>query len=545
MTQASSVAGRSARWRVLINTAIVMGGTLLSRVLGLLRDMIFSRQFGTSPEFGAFSATFSILDILYLVIIGGALGSALIPVFTRLIQHGDQERAWQLADTVLTLAFAAFAVIATIVAIFARPILSLTVASGYAPELLDLATHLLRLMLLQPLLLGIGGLLMAILQSFDRFTLPSIAFNVYNLSVIVAAWLFAPRYGIDALAYGVVAGALLYLLVMLPGVIRAGLRFRPSFDWRMPEVRRIGSLLAPRLVGQAALQINLIVMVAIFGLLNAEAQAANRYAFQLLMLPHGILAISVGTVMFPRLSRLFAAGDLPELRHTALQTLRLVLWLTIPVVVILAVLHVPILRLLYQGGAFTTESLSLTARVLLFYTPGAIGLAGAEIVIRTFYAMEDTRTPVVVGVATIVLNATLAWTLVKLRPDPGLVALSYSLTNMIEFLVLGAILLWRLRRPGESSSAEWGRSLLALALGTAALFGALVALVVVSRDRVPGVTFASPYQQGVDTIALALWLVFAALIGFALYAGIGAVLRAPELREVLALVRRRRAGEPR
>ena len=213
MAQASPAAQRSARWQVILNTGIVMLGTLLSRVLGLVREMIFARQFGTIPEYGAFIATFSILDTLYIVIIGGALGSALIPVFSRLMEHDDEQRAWDLANTVLTTAFLVFTCAALLVAVFARPLLAATVASGpdYAqnPALLDLAVHLLRLMIVQPLLLGIGGLMMALLQSFDRFTLPAIAFNVYNLAIIGAALFLSPRFAepasqIEALGWGVV-----------------------------------------------------------------------------------------------------------------------------------------------------------------------------------------------------------------------------------------------------------------------------------------------------------------------------------------------------
>jgi putative peptidoglycan lipid II flippase len=537
---------RVARWRTLINTGIVIGGTVLSRVLGLMREAIFSRRFGTLPEFGAFTATFTILDVLYLVIIGGALGSALIPVFSRLMQEDQEERAWELANTVLSLAFVVFVVLAGVVAIFARPLLAFSVARGYAgdPHLLDIAVHLLRLMLVQPLLLGLGGLMMALLQSFERFTLPAIAFNVYNLAIIAAALVLAPMYArpqdaVQALAWGVVAGALLYLLVMLPGVVRAGLRFKPAFNWRLPEVVRVGRLMAPRLIGQAALQINIIIMTALIGYLSASAQAANRYAFQLLMLPHGILAISLGTVMFPRLTRLFAAGKLDELRQVSLQTLRIVLWLTVPAAVILAVLHVPILRLLFQGGRFDQEALRLTARALLFYTPGAIGLAGAEIVIRTFYAMENTRTPVLVGVVTIALNAVLARVFISLTRDIGLIAFAYSLANMLEFVVLFGLLG---RRLGGFGDTRLLRSILVLGPASLALFLTLIASVWLSRDSVPGVTFNSPYGRSFDFLALAGWLGVVGTLSFGVYLAVGALMRAPEAHEVWALLRRRREG---
>jgi putative peptidoglycan lipid II flippase len=547
MARASSIANQSARWRVVLNTLIVITGTLLSRVLGLAREGIISRRIGTPPELGVFRAVFAIPDLLYLVIIGGALGSALIPVFSRLLQDDEQERAWELANTTLTAAFITTVTFALVVGVFARPILSWTVLIGYtdAPELIDLGVHLMRLLLIQPLLLGLGGLLMALLQSLERFTLPSLAPNIYNLGIIFAALLVpsaaSAETAVNMLTWGVIGGALLYLLFLLFGVVQAGLRFRPSFNWRMPEVRRVGQLLAPRVLGQSALQINILVMATLIGTLDKQALAANAFAYQLLMLPHGIIAVSLGTVMFPRLARLFAGNQIDDLRQTSWRTLRLVLWLAVPAAVLLALLHVPLIRLLFQGGKFDDESLRVTARALLFYTPGVIGLAGAEIVIRTFYAMEDTRTPVTAGVATIVLNAFVAWaTITFVSRDIGLIALSYSLTNVLEFVLLAVLLKRRLGRSRATIVlGATRRFFMALAASTTALILVVGAALVGARGFVPGVTSTSPYQAGNDFVALALWFGLTGLLGVGAYVAVGTAMGAPEVQQLWALVRRR------
>jgi putative peptidoglycan lipid II flippase len=547
MARASSIANQSARWRVVLNTLIVITGTLLSRVLGLAREGIISRRIGTPPELGVFRAVFAIPDLLYLVIIGGALGSALIPVFSRLLQDDEQERAWELANTTLTAAFITTVTFALVVGVFARPILSWTVLIGYtdAPELIDLGVHLMRLLLIQPLLLGLGGLLMALLQSLERFTLPSLAPNIYNLGIIFAALLVpsaaSAETAVNMLTWGVIGGALLYLLFLLFGVVQAGLRFRPSFNWRMPEVRRVGQLLAPRVLGQSALQINILVMATLIGTLDKQALAANAFAYQLLMLPHGIIAVSLGTVMFPRLARLFAGNQIDDLRQTSWRTLRLVLWLAVPAAVLLALLHVPLIRLLFQGGKFDDESLRVTARALLFYTPGVIGLAGAEIVIRTFYAMEDTRTPVTAGVATIVLNAFVAWaTITFVSRDIGLIALSYSLTNVLEFVLLAVLLKRRLGRSRATIVlGATRRFFMALAASTTALLLVVGAALVGARGFVPGVTSTSPYQAGNDFVALALWFGLTGLLGVGAYVAVGTAMGAPEVQQLWALVRRR------
>jgi len=550
MARASSIANQSARWRVVLNSLIVITGALLSRVLGLARESIISRSIGTPPELGVFRAVFLIPDLLYLVIIGGALGSALIPVFSRLLQADERERAWELANTTLTAAFITTVTFALVVGVFARPILSWTVLLGYTddPALIDLGVHLMRLLLIQPLLLGLGGLLMALLQSFERFTLPSLAPNIYNLSIIAAALLVpaaaTAETAVNVLTWGVIGGALLYLLVLLFGAVQAGLRVRPSFNWRMPEVRRVGQLLAPRVLGQSALQINILIMATLISTLNDQAQAANAYAYQLLMLPHGIIAVSLGTVMFPRLARFFAANHIDDLRQTSWRTLRLVLWLAVPAAVLLALLHVPLIRLLFQGGKFNEESLRFTARALLFYTPGVIGLAGAEIVIRTFYAMEDTRTPVIAGVATIVLNAFLAWAAITfVSADIALIALSYSLTNLLEFAALAVLLQRSLRRSRATIVLGATRRFTqTVAASTTALILVVSAAIVGARGFVPGVTSTTPYQAGNDFVALALWFALTGLLGVGAYIAVGAAMGAPEVQQLWALVRRRRGA---
>lgn len=530
----------------MLNTLIVVGGTLLSRVLGLVREGIFADLFGASAELGAFRASFTILDMLYLVIIGGALGSSFIPVFGGLLEKQDHQRAWRLANTVLTLAFGVFVVIAALVGIFAEQLLSVTVAVGYVdqPEQFDLAVRLTRLMLVQPLLLGVAGLMMAILQTFERFTLPAIGYNVYNLAIIAFAWFLGPTYRVDALAWGVVTGAILFLLVQVLGVARLGLRFRPSWDWRMPEVRRVGSLVAPRLVGQSAAQINVIVLYALLSLISSSAQAANGYAVQVLLLPQGIIANSIGTVMFPRLTRLFADGQISNVQRVATQTLRTVLWLLVPISALFVVLHVPIVRVLFQRGEFDQNALALSSRALLFYSFTVIGFGGNEIITRTFYAMQDTRTPVVVSLVAITANAVLAWVLIQYRRDIGLVALVFSVSQVTQCAVLGVLLQRRFRRTSGATIRFGATRQFAIAVGasTAALLVVVLVAVWLSRGVVAGVTLGSAYQARRDFLPLATWLAGVGVAGLAAYVATSAALRLPEVHEFWRLIRRQRAA---
>src|SRR3712207_3486449 len=221
-------AGASGRARLgpLANTLIVAGGYLLSRVLGLARDVIISYQFGTGRELDAYRAAFGILDLIYLVVAGGALGSAFIPVFAGFLAEDRAEDAWSLASGLLNLALAALLAACALIALLADPLVALTVGSGFDPDKRALTAHILRLLLLQPVLLGLGGLAKATLESFDRFTLPAIGSNLYNLGIIGGA-LLAPWLGIDGLVWGVIAGAALFLLVQLPGLRGVGARYVP------------------------------------------------------------------------------------------------------------------------------------------------------------------------------------------------------------------------------------------------------------------------------------------------------------------------------
>src|SRR6266545_1319203 len=401
---------RGARFGPFFNTLIVAGGYLLSRVLGLGRDVIISAQFGTLPEYGAYRATFSILDLIYIVIAGGALGSAFIPVFAGFLSEQREDDAWRLASGLLNLAFVALVLACLLIGLLADPLVALTIGRGFTPDQRALTALLLRLMLVQPVLLGLGGLAKATLESFDRFALPAIGSNLYNIGIIGGA-LLAPWLGIYGLVWGVVVGAALFLLVQLPGLRAVGMRYiwnverrtqnaeqaaRRSMFYALrsalyaPGLGRVGRLLGPRLFGQAAWQVNQIALVSFASILGAGTVAANGYALTLMLLPHGLIALSLGTVIFPQLARLHAAGDRATFRDTTVGALRSVLFLALPASAILGILAQPIVRALFERGKFTAASTALTSEALVFYLLGLWAFAAAEIVVRSFYAMQDT-----------------------------------------------------------------------------------------------------------------------------------------------------------
>src|SRR6476661_8107747 len=461
-----------ARLGPLLNTMIVAGGYMLSRVLGLGREVIISAQFGTRAELDAYRATFGILDLIYLVIAGGALGSAFIPVFTGLLSEKQEADAWRLANAVLNLA-----------------LIALTIGSGFDPAKRALTAQILRLLLIQPVLLGVGGLAKATLESFDRFALPVIGANVYNFGIIGGA-LLAPWLGIDGLVWGVLAGAALFLLVELPGLRGIGARYTPTLRLSSPGVRQVGWLIGPRLFGQAVWQINLIAIASFASLVGNGAVAANGYALQLMLLPHGLIALSLGTVIFPQLARAYAAGDQSEVRRIALGATRQVLFLALPASAIFGLLGAPIVRALFERGKFTAESTTMTSEALIFYAFGLAAFAAAEILVRTFYATRDTRTPVLVGVAAVAANVALGWALIKLGAGLDGLAIAFSTANTIE----AALLLMLLgRRLGGIGGGFW-RATGGMLLASLCCGAALLALRLASAGPLPFLTPSSAYN---------------------------------------------------
>lgn len=534
--QLSSVA-RRLRGSAAAGSLVVMAGYLLSRATGLLRDVVISAQFGTSGDLGAYRAAFKITDLLYLVIIGGALGSSFIPVFVQVWGHDGAARAWRLASAVMT--WALLVLTGASAALFvAAPALTGWVYSGLAAERLTMIAQMTQLFLLSPLLLGLGGLAMAALNARDRFTLPALAPVAYNLGIIGGALLLAPTLGVWGLAWGVVLGALLYLLIQLPGLVALGARLRPTLGRELAELRTVGRQMAPRVLGQSAAQISIVVTASLTTWLarGDERMAGLDYAYQLMLLPFGIFSLSLSTVAFPKLARLYAEGRVDELAGNVRRTLAIILLLTIPAAVALSALAVPLVRLLFQRGAFGEQSLAYTVAPLLGYASALPAFAASEILIRAFYAMQRTWLPVLVGLLQVALNLALGSAALYYGGGTNALALCFSVANNAEALLLFALLARLL--PGLWRAPALWRSLGA-ALGAAALLAlALRGLWLLSLPPLPFLALGGAYRWPADFAPLLLWLCAVGAVGAALYAGAAALLGAREVRAALARLRR-------
>lgn len=497
---------------------------VLSRVAGLAREVVIGARFGTSPELDAYLAAFRVPDILFQLVAGGALGSAFIPTFAGYWARGNREAAWLLFSRVVNLVTLLLVFIAAVVAVAAEPLVAQIIAPGFTPEQQLLTAQLMRWMLLSTIIFGASGLIMGALNAVQHFLLPAAAPVFYNLAIIVGALLLAPRLGIAGLVVGVIVGALLHFLIQLPGLWRVHAGYRPALSVTDPGVREVMRLMGPRVLGLFFVQMHFLVNTILASGLAPGRLSALNYAWLLMLLPQGVFAQSIATAIFPTFAAQVAAEDVPAMRAAFGQIIRTIFFLTIPAAVGLYILRVPLITVLLERSAFTAESTTLVAYALQFYAIGLVAHAGVEIVVRAFYALHDTWTPVLVGIGAMVLNILFSLWWVS-RLEHGGLALANSVATALELLLL----LWLLRSriggiAGDKLLSAVGRHLLAALVMALTLRFWLNWLATQLGD-----------DAGYMWLAVITGVVWAALV----YGLSALLLRCGELQPVVAIVKRR------
>lgn len=508
------------------SAGIVAGSFIVSRVLGLVREIVLARQFGTSEAFSAYVSAFRIPDLLFLVVMAGAFGSAFIPVFSGLLGEGEDEAAWKLASVILNISGVVVVFMAALTWVFAPELVRYVVAPEASTAAQQITVNCMRVLLLSPVFLGFGIAVKGILEGQDLFTLPALAPIVYNTATILGAIVLGRRVGVYGVAIGVVVGAFGFLLLEIPGLVRSGMRYSLSFDPRTRGVGEVGRLLAPRLIGQAAFQLNFVAVTNLAWRTGDQSVSALNYAWQLLMLPHGIVALSLSTVILPTLSRLWQAGDVPAFRATLGNALRPLLFLSLPASVVLFAFRQPIVQTLFQTGAFSAQSTTLVAAPLAFLAAGLVSYALVEALTRAFYAMHDTRTPVIAGIGIVALNVALGVALLDRIGYLGL-ALALSLSTTVEAIVLIIVLE---RRIGIVTAKTRGWLLKVIASTAVSALVAAALADPLTEATLPG---TGPRLQQIVVFLFALSVV--ALV----YLGCAWILRIPELSEFLDQLSRR------
>lgn len=415
-----------------------------SRLLGAARTVVIADQYGATLELDAFWVAMRLPDLVFQLLAGATLASAFIPVYARVLQDRGEGAAWRLASIVLNwvlLGTIALSVLVFLAADWIVPALAPGLADGLEQrdEVMADAIFLTRMLLLSPILFSVSGMLTGMLHARRHFLLPALAPMLYNLAIILGALLLPADLGVEALVIGVIAGSGLHLMVQLPALSAAltssggGMGLHLSLGDR--DAREVLKLMAPRTLGLAAAQINLIVLTFFGSLVGDTSISALNYAWLLLMFPVGLFGMSLATAVFPSLAER-AASDGPEAIQTMVtQVLRFTLFLAAPATVGMLLLRESIVSTLLEHGAFDAAATQQVSDALLFYSIGLFAHAAIEIVSRGFYALGDTRTPVGIAVASMLLNIMLAALLVGSMDLQGL-ALALSIAAICEFVFL-------------------------------------------------------------------------------------------------------------
>jgi len=420
---------------------------MTSRLLGLVRDQVLAFLFGAGDQMDAYNIAFRIPNLVRDLFAEGAMSAAFVPTFTRTLANEGRERAWRLGSLVVNALLLATGAIALAGMVFAGPITT-AFAGAYAevPGKLELTASLTRIMFPFLALVAVATALMGMLNSLHRFFIPAVSPAMFNVGSIVCTLGLAPVMPLVGLpvivapAIGVLVGGFLQMAVQWPALRREGYRYRPVLDFRDEGLRRVLVLMGPGVVGLAAVQINLFVNSVLATGEGTSAVSALSYAFRLMYMPIGIFGVSIATAVVPTLSRHAARDDAAGMRDTVSSGLRMMLMLNVPATVGLIVLARPIVALIFEHGAFTPAHTAATAAALAFYAPGLVGYSAVKIAVPTFYSLRDSRTPVLVSVATVLLNVVLNLTLVRVMGFTGL-----ALGTAASAIFNAAALLWLLR----------------------------------------------------------------------------------------------------
>jgi len=439
----------SANRQIARAAGVVMAGFVLSNLTGLFRQILVLDVFGTEKTIDAFYAAAQLPETLFMLVAGGALASAFIPTFTGYIEGGDKDTAWHLASSVMNLITLVLVLTSFIAFVFAPQVVSSLLAPNFPPAQQALTVSLLKILLISPFVFGISGLLMGILNTHQHFLLPALAPTMHWIGWILGVWIFVPKYGIHGLAWGAVLGAVLHLGVQIPALINLKGRYFFSLGLRSAGVREVARLMGPRLIGVSVVQLNFWVNVILASGQPTGSLTAIKTAFAVMTMPQVVIAQAIAIAALPTFSAQVARSEIYAMRTSLAATLRGVILLALPAMFGLLLLRTPIVAMLFERGAFDSNSTQLAAWALLWYTTGLISHSVVEIVARAFYALHDTKTPVIFGSIAMGLNVILsigfsAWfSQIGWAPHGGL-ALANSVATTLEMVVLLIVMRKRL-----------------------------------------------------------------------------------------------------
>jgi putative peptidoglycan lipid II flippase len=520
--------------RALARSAAAAGiATMTSRVLGLARESVLAHQFGASAAMDAYNVAFRIPNLVRDLFAEGAMSAAFVPTFTRYLTTSGKEPAWRLGNHVVNALLIVTGALVLLGIVFAEPLVLAFTAERFSqdPGQIALTVQLARIMLPALTFIAIAAAFMGMLNSLHHYFVPALSpamFNVVTIVCVFALVPFMPVLGLEpivAIAIGTLLGGVAQLALQWPTLRREGFLYRPRIDWRDEGLRRILVLMGPGTAGLAATQVNVFVNTLLATGAGESAVSWLNYAFRMMYLPIGLFGVSIATATLPTVARHHTVEDKQSVRDTIANGLSLMLMLNVPATVGLVILAVPIISVIYERGEFTSADTLATAAALQFYAIGLLAYSVVRIVSPVFYALGRSRTPVIVSMVTVLVNAGLNVMLVRAMGYRGL-----ALGTSIAALFNAVTLLILLRR--HLGGLEEGRLLSSLAritLASAVMGLAAFAVSDALETQLPGRTLALQIFRLSSTIGVSV-----VVLG-----GASWLLRVREFREGLALVRRR------
>ena len=416
---------------------IIMVATLLSRLLGFIKQTSMAAIFGSSLQTDAFWAAFAIPDLLYLLVSGGAMTAAFIPIFTEFITSGRKEEGWRFASTVWNQIAIFLIVFIAFGEVFADFIILLLPGFRNNHEALAYGVVFVRLLYPMVFFTALAAMCNGILHSHNHFTAPSASWLIYNICFIAACFIFRHTLGLRGVCIGVVFGALSMVLVQLPVMRAKGMRYSFVIDSKNPDVKRYWKLFLPVMLGMSLAQINLMITPTIFGsLVGTGAITSLNYANRMMFIPLGMFGSAISMAVFPTMSRMAAEGDFRNLERALARGVRATFIFSLPCSAFFIVAGILCIRLVFGYGKFTFENCQATAFALTFYSIGLMGHSANQVINRGFYARKDSITPVITGIIALTITAPLSWFLIKTPLRHGGIALAISIATLFDMILL-------------------------------------------------------------------------------------------------------------
>jgi len=425
--------------KTVFSAAFILAITaLLSRILGLVRDRLLAGKFGAGNELDIYFTAFRLPDLIYSILIMGAVSSAFIPIFAQYFKK-DEKEAWRLASGIFTWIVLILVGLSIILIIFAPQIIAL-IAPGFSGAKRETTVELTRIMFLSPLLLGISSILSGVLQYFRRFFIYSLAPIVYNLGIILGIIFFVPKMGLIGLAWGVVLGAFLHFTIQLPSAIYSGMKFNKLLGFH-PGIKQMLRLTIPRTIGLAGTQINYLITTSIASSLVIGSVAIFNLANNLQYVPIGIIAISFSMAVFPRLADSSSEENKEKFSNDFSSAFSQILYLVLPIATIFFILRAQIIRLVLGAGQFNWADTRLTAAALGIFAVSIFAQSLIPLVSRAFYSLKDTKTPVAISLISVGLNIVMSfgfvWILNRVNAFSGIFSAILKLNGIKGIAVLG------------------------------------------------------------------------------------------------------------